>query len=205
MRLPGIEIRPIRQITGFAEFNEVFLNEVVIEDAARLGDVDNGWRVASSTMLSERAGLGSQPVGVGNIAGSLLDRLLGDPDVEPVVIDRAMELRLRELALDLTMARAAFEMRNGRPGPEGAIGKVCRSELAQAVSELALGAAGLAGVDWQPRDVGTAASALLAARAATVAGGTSEMQRNVIGEKVLGLPKDPGIDPRLPWRQLRRS
>jgi len=205
MRLPGIEIRPIKQITGMAEFNQVFLDEVIVPDSFRVGGVDNGWRVATSTMLSERAGLGNQPGETADVAAKLLARVAADPESEPAILDQAVALRLREIALNLVMARVAHDARAGTPGPEGAIGKVCRSELSQAVSELGVAGAGLGGLDWKPRDMGSPAAALLVTRAATVAGGSSEMQRNIIGERVLGLPKDPGVDPRTPWRDLRRS
>jgi len=205
MRLPGIEIRPIKQITGMAEFNQVFLDDVVVPDALRVGEVDNGWRVATSTMLSERSGLGNQPGETADVAAKLLARVAADPEAEPAVLDQAVTLRLREIALNLVMARVAHDARAGTPGPEGAIGKVCRSELSQAVSELGVASAGVGGLDWRPRDMGSPAAGLLATRAATVAGGSSEMQRNIIGERVLGLPKDPGVDPRAPWRDLRRS
>jgi alkylation response protein AidB-like acyl-CoA dehydrogenase len=199
MRLPGIEVRPIRQITGMAEFNQVFLDEVVVLDSMRVGEVDN------STMLSERSGLGEQPGETADVAARLLARVAADPETEPAVLDQAVSLRLREIALNLVMARAAHDARAGAPGPEGSIGKVCRSELSQAVSELGVAAAGVNGLDWRSRDMGSPPAALLVTRAATVAGGSSEMQRNIIGERVLGLPKDPGVDPRTPWRDLRRS
>ena len=205
MRRPGLEIQPIRQITGMAEFNQVFLDEVVIPDAMRVGEIDNGWRVATSTMLSERSGLGNQPGETADVAAKLLARIAADPEAEPAVFDQAVMLRLREIALNLVMARAAYDARAGTPGPEGSIGKVCRSELSQAVSELGVAAAGVNGLDWKARDMGSPPAALLATRAATIAGGSSEMQRNIIGERVLGLPKDPGVDPRTPWRDLRRS
>lgn len=218
---PGVEIRPLRQMTGQAEFSEVFLTGVRIPDADRVGDVDDGWRVAMTTLGNERNAIGggsSTPArGSGAIAEAVrLWNALPADERNPVRRDRLMTLWSRSETLRLTNARASANRRAGQPGPEGSVGKLAFTRLNQDVYEFCielLGAAALVGADYEMRRVdhlgyiggaGTARMYFLRSRANTIEGGTTEIQRNIIGERVLGLPSEPRPDKDVPWAAGQR-
>lgn len=218
---PGVEVRPLRQMTGQAEFSEVFLSGVRIPDADRIGDVDDGWRVAMTTLGNERnaiGGGGSTPErGSGAIAEAvrIWNELPAD-ERDPVRRDGLMTLWIRSEVLRLTNARAAANRRAGQPGAEGSVGKLAFTRLNQDVYEFCvdlLGAAALVDADYGMRRVdhlgyvgrpGTARMYFLRSRANTIEGGTTEVQRNIIGERVLGLPPEPRPDKDMPWAAAQR-
>jgi alkylation response protein AidB-like acyl-CoA dehydrogenase len=206
MATPGIDIRPIRQITGDSEFNEVFLDDVQIPDEMRLGNPGDGWRVAVSTLMAERTGIGRRPSSSGGPATALLRRAIaaGWTD-DSAVAQRLLGLVVRERAIDLVTARGAARSLAGESGPEGSITKLTRSELHQRVAELGQLLEGDAGVFWPADEMHPDAAAVLSSRLGTIAGGTSEILRNVLAERVLGLPKDGGVSAEVPWSQIRRS
>jgi len=213
MKSPGVEVRPLRQITGSAEFNEVFFTDVRIPDENRVGEIGEGWRCARTTLMNERV----------TLAGVSLDRVafLGGtrkdpwqsfletvPDrSSPLVRDRLAQLYIEQEVKEVTAFRAAAARAAGRqPGPEGGVGKVFNAELNQRRSEAAVDAAGLGGVAWMPGDSAAEARAhnFLRARANTIEGGTSEVLRNQIAERLLGLPREPDTDKGLAWSKTRR-
>ena len=213
MQSPGVEVRPLKQLTGSAEFNEVFFTDVVIPDENRVGEVGEGWRCARTTLMNERVAL----------SGIALDRVafMGGTRKDPwesfleIVPERSSPLtrdRLAQLYIDnqvkeVTSFRAAAARAAGRqPGPEGSIGKVFNAELNQRRSEAAVDAAGLGGVAWMPGDsvAESRAQAFLRARANTIEGGTSEVLRSQVAERMLGLPREPDMDKGQPWSQVRR-
>ncbi len=221
MHAPGVEVRPLRQMTGEAEFNEVYMSEVRVPDADRIGDVGDGWRVAMTTLMNERTvigGGGGMPRrGSGAIAEAV--RIWQDEvaDHHPAMRDRLMRLWIETEVLRLTNVRASQNRKVGNPGPEGSIAKLGFAEINKAVYELCvdlLGPAALEGYDYTMRraeslglvgPLGMARQMFLRSRANSIEGGTSEIQRNILGERVLGLPGEPRVDKELPWSQVPRS
>ncbi|MEV5712853.1 acyl-CoA dehydrogenase family protein [Amycolatopsis mediterranei] len=211
MDAPGVEIRPLRQMTGGADFNEVFLTDVRIPDDHRLGEVDGGWTVALTTLMNERATVGNESAGP--VSAALTpDRLAALMRATGVADDGALRARLAELLVDLTAtaqlnARAARRLRTGAaPGPERSVSKLV---YAQNLTKAAHFVADVLGqrVVADTGEWGTFAwtELLLATPALRILGGTEEIMKNILAERVLGLPKEPGIDTRSPFRALRHS
>ncbi len=220
MKAPGVEVRPLRQMTGEAEFNEVYLTEVRVPDADRVGEVGDGWRVSMSTLMNERTSIGGSGAPArqsGPIAEAV--RIWREEDVpkSDVAKDRLMQLWIEAEVLRLTNLRASSNRKAGNPGPEGSIAKLYFAEVNKRIYDLCvdlLGASALAGYDYTLRRsehlglVGPAGSSrkmFLRSRANSIEGGTSEIQRNILGERVLGLPGDVRMDKDLPWSQVPRS
>ena len=187
MTLPGIEVRPLRTITGSREFSEVFLDDVRVPVTARLAEEHDGWRVAMATLSNERGGVATLHLQLRARIGDLIEvaRNTGRTD-DPVVRDRLAALysageRLRYLA-DRSLARAAAGL---PPGPESSVIKVAWSQLGQLLPMVAVDVLGPEALN------GTWGESLLHGRSLTIAGGTTEVNRNIIGEKVLGLPRGP--------------
>jgi alkylation response protein AidB-like acyl-CoA dehydrogenase len=199
MASPGVDIRPLRQLTGTAEFNEVYLTDVRIPDANRVGGVGEGWRCARTTLANERdtiAGVSLDPSSILGGAGkdpwqALLDGLPDRSDA--AVRQRLAQLYIEKEIKDITVFRAnSARLRGQQPGPEGSVNKVFNAELNQRRTNVVLNAAGPGAVAWLPGDriAEQRAHAFLRARANTIEGGTSEVLRNQIAERVLGLPRD---------------
>jgi alkylation response protein AidB-like acyl-CoA dehydrogenase len=221
MHAPGVEVRPLRQITGEAEFNEVYLTEVRVPDADRIGDVGEGWRVAMTTLMNERTtigGGGGQPGrGSGAIAEAVRIWKEEVAEHDPARRDRLMQLWIEAEVLRLTNIRAGQNRKAGNPGPEGSIAKLAFAENNMRVYELCvdlLGADAMVGFDYEMRRAenlglvgppGASRKMFLRARANSIEGGTSEIQRNILGERVLGLPGEPRTDKDVPWSQVPRS
>jgi len=217
MHSPGIEVRPLFQITGEAEFNEVFLTDVRIPHANMLGGEGDGWKVATTTLMNERAALGSGGSAGGKGRGairSLLNiweqrRNTLPPSLRNVLRDKVTALWAEAELLRLTNLRARALARAGTPGPEGSIAKLTSAELQQRIYEACVDLAGPAGMlneaGYPMKRADSAAfNATIAGRflrspATTIEGGTSEIMRNILGERVLGLPSDIRIDKNLPW------
>jgi alkylation response protein AidB-like acyl-CoA dehydrogenase len=218
MNQPGVEVRPLKQITGEADFNEVFLNAARVPDANRIGEEGDGWKVANSTLSGERqmiSGPGSG--GVDRIGGSSVERLL---DVarergltsDPVVRQRLAALWSEQQIRRWTNARVRDNARAGRLGPASSVGKVHSGELNQRTQELAVDLLGMDALAWDPAIVETVEGGLprpvqgfLRSRANTIEGGTSEVNRNVLGERVLGLPREPDPYRDSAWEDVPRS
>jgi alkylation response protein AidB-like acyl-CoA dehydrogenase len=204
--LPGITVRPLRQMSGGSSFNEVFLDDVRVSDSCRLGDVGDGWKVTLTTLGFERGGDGP-PMRVGGGFDELLAlaRWLGR-DKDPLVRQRLAEVYAHERIGVLSAQRAEAERRPGQPpGPEGSIKKLHWVKGMAQVSEVAsllLGNRLVADTgEW-----GTFAwtAHVLGAPGYRIAGGSDEVQRTILGERVLGLPSEPRADRGLPWRETAR-
>jgi alkylation response protein AidB-like acyl-CoA dehydrogenase len=217
MHAPGVDVRPLRQLTGHSDFNEVFLSDVRIPDTHRLGPIGDGWRVAMTTLMNERSAIGggSSVRGSGSIADavSLWQRR---PDKHTVVLrDRLARLWTRAEVQRITGQRARATSKLGSPGPEGAISKLVSAELNQAAYEFCMDLLGVeatlhedyGAIDSLPtRDAGiTIQHSFLRSRANTIEGGTSEVLRNILGERILGLPGDLRADSGKPWKDIPRG
>ncbi|MEW1910002.1 acyl-CoA dehydrogenase family protein [Kitasatospora sp. NPDC085895] len=213
---PGVEVRPLRQITGEAEFNEVFLTGVRIPDAHRLGAVGDGWQVAQTTLNNERVAIGGQaaPREAGMV-GVVAETWRARPELRT----HDLHQRLLKGWVDAEVARLTGErlrqqLALGQPGPEGAAMKLAFARLAQELSGLEvelLAEDGLAYDDWtmvRPDHVDftgrEAGYRYLRAKGNSIEGGTSEILRNIVAERVLGLPGEPRADKNVPWKELPR-
>ncbi|HZM57356.1 MAG TPA: acyl-CoA dehydrogenase family protein, partial [Acidimicrobiales bacterium] len=204
MHADGVDVRPLRQMTGEAEFNEVYLTEVRVPDADRIGDIGEGWRVAMTTLSNERTSIGGgggPPTrGSGSIAEAVRIWQSEGFRQNPVDRDRLMRLWIEWEALRLTNMRAGQNRKAGNPGPEGSIAKLMFAEVNMRIYELCvdlLGPDALVGYDYTMRRAeglgligppGSARKMFLRSRANSIEGGTSEIQRNILGERILGLP-----------------
>ena len=223
MHAEGVEVRPLRQITGEAEFNEVYLTDARIPDANRIGAEGEGWRVALTTLGNERSAIGgaqaSAPKQGSGPIRSVVEawHQLPEERRDAATRDRVMDLWVRAEVLRLTNLRAAAARRSGNPGPEGSIAKLAFTKLNQDITNAAvdlLGPAGLVDYDFTFRrpesmsisgEDGGTRHAFLRSRANSIEGGTSEVMRNILGEQVLGLPGEPRVDKGIPWRDVPRS
>ncbi|RKT88937.1 Acyl-CoA dehydrogenase [Saccharopolyspora antimicrobica] len=213
---PGVEVRPLRQITGEAEFNEVFLTDVRIPDSYRLGAEGEGWRVANTTLNNERVSIGGQPIPrEGGVLGPVARTWREHPDKRtPELHDRLMRLYVEAEVSRYTAGRLRQKVAAGQPGPEGSVLKISFARLNQALSGLELELLGEDGlryedwtmvrpdkVDFAGRDAGYR---YLRAKGNSIEGGTSEILRNIVAERVLGLPVEARGDKDIPWKDLER-
>ena len=213
----AVEVRPLRHITGDIDFNEVFLDHAVVPDAQRVGEVGDGWRVANATLSGERqmvSGAGSG--GVDRIGGRGIDHVIelarrtGKTNDE-VLRQELMRLYSEERIRDWTNQRVRAGVKAGRsPGPESSVGKVHQGGLNQRVQELAVRILGASAIGWLTRDGDARAlppevRGMLRSRANTIEGGTTEVNKSIVGERVLGLPREPDPWRGSPWRDVPRS
>ena len=220
MHAPGVDVRPLRQITGEAEFNEVYLTDVRVPDADRIGAEGEGWRVSLTTLMNERVSIGGGTTPRrGGAAAELVDiwNAMDPSEQTPARKGDLMKMWTRGEVQRLTNMRAAEAMRVGNPGPEGSVAKLSFAELNKDLYELALnllGADALVGYDYTFRradDLDPSAGsrgpryAFLRVRANSIEGGTSEIMRNILGEQVLGLPGEPRVDKDLAWSKVPKS
>jgi alkylation response protein AidB-like acyl-CoA dehydrogenase len=217
MTAPGVEVRPLRQITGEAEFNEVFLTDVRIPDQDRIGPVGEGWKVANATLMSERVNIGASRAGpresgmIGPVAATWRNR----PELRtPGLHDRLLRLWTEAEVARLAGERMRQQLAAGKPGPEGSAAKLVFARLNQEISgfdvELS-GGDGLRYDDWTMRRPEQSnfygrgpGFRYLRARGNSIEGGTSEILRNIIADRVLGLPSEPRADKDIPWKDLPR-
>ena len=224
---PGVEVRPLRHIGGEVDFNEVFLDAARVPDTQRVGSVGDGWRVAGATLSGERqmvSGEGSG--GVDRIGGSGVQRLLrvaGPRTSEglaggangPLVRQRLVQLYSEERIREWTNQRVRAQLKAGRsPGPESSIGKVHQGGLNQRVQALAVDLLGMGSIAWvtaaaDPADYAASlpyeVKGMLRSRANTIEGGTTEVNKNILGERVLGLPREPDPWQETAWRDIPRN
>jgi alkylation response protein AidB-like acyl-CoA dehydrogenase len=217
MHAPGVEVRPLRQMTGDAEFNEVYFTDVRIPDRERLGAVGDGWRGAIVTLMNERVSIGSaiMPRGGGPIATALdLWQRRSENQRDATTRERLMQLWVAAEVQRLTNLRAAANAQVGTPGPEGSTAKLSYAELNKRIYDFCvdlLGPEGMLFDSYEMRRPGGAAGAdanvqrlFLRSRANSIEGGTSEIMRNILGERVLGLPGDVRAD-KGAWSQIPRN
>ena len=205
---PNVEVRPLKQMTGGASFNEIFFNEVRVKDDHRLGDVNNGWNVALTTLMNERASIGGSNAGDNNLITRVIAMvkhygLETDPLIRSELANIVMNYRIANMNAQRTTAKAKAGQ---LPGPEGSIGKMVlvnnQARLVKFLSHI-LGPKLIADSgEW-----GTYAWAnfVLGTPGLRIAGGSDEVMRNIVGERVLGLPKDMGIDSRSPFKDIKVS
>jgi alkylation response protein AidB-like acyl-CoA dehydrogenase len=216
MHAPGVEVRPLRQMTGEAEFNEVFFTDVRIADHDRLDAVGAGWRVAMTTLMNERVAIGGAVASrnTGPIHDALhIWRQRGGGT--PVERERLMKLWVRAEVARQTNMRARAARRAGTPGPEGSVVKLLGAELNQDIYELCVDLLGMTGTLYpthydmrRPERAGLGGDvrhSFLRSQANSIEGGTSDIMRNILGERVLGLPGEPRTDKNVPWSEVPRS
>jgi alkylation response protein AidB-like acyl-CoA dehydrogenase len=216
MTAPGVEVRPLRQATGEAEFNEVFLTGVRIPDSRRLGEVGDGWRVAQTTLMNERVAIGGSALPrEGGLIGTVARTWRERPELRtPGLQDSLLRLWVDAEAARLTGERLRQQLAAGQPGPEGSAAKLAFARLNQQISGLELellGGEGLVYDDWTFRrpshpsmEGGTPGYRYLRAKGNSIEGGTSEILRNIIAERVLGLPQEIRVDKDVAWKDLPR-
>ena len=223
MKAPGVEVRPLRQITGEAEFNEVYMTDVRVHDDHRIGAEGEGWRAALTTLMNERTAIGGGGGGGPRRGGGAIGQLVriwekvADDTRTPANRDDVMKLWIRAETLRLTNMRASQPAKAGNPGPEDSVGKAMMATLNQDIYEKAIDLQGMAGqIDFdytfrRPGEVdlsgtgGGEGYAFLRARANTIEGGTTEVMKNILGEQVLGLPGEPRVDKEIPWIDVPRG
>jgi alkylation response protein AidB-like acyl-CoA dehydrogenase len=212
-RDPRIEVRPLRQMNGGSGFNEVYFTDVRVPATNVVGQVDDGWRCAIAMLANERVAIGAGGAGGGARRGAgdgigamvALARKRGLID-DPVIRQGLVDVYVRQRIIGFIGLRIRAAVRSGRaPGPEGSIAKLAGALLSARTSNLGAAIAGPAAQAWLPDDGRGArwATAVLSAPASRIAGGTDEVQRNIIGERVLTLPKEPQVDRDLPFRDLK--
>ena len=207
MKAPGVEIRPIHQIDGGSHFNEVFFTDVHIPKDWLVGEFNAGWKMATAMLMYERVAIGS--AGAGKIDQPTYEMLAnaakrsGRLD-DPVVRDDLMKIYAMETTKSLIAMRTRAEMKAGKtPGPGGSLGKLYGAVIARKMREFALEIAGPGSVAWEPGDSGELQRIVLNSFSSNIAGGTDEIQRNIIGDRVLGLPREPSVDKGVPFKDLK--
>jgi alkylation response protein AidB-like acyl-CoA dehydrogenase len=216
LTVDGVEVRPLRQLTGEAEFNEVFLTDVRIPDTDRIGAVGEGWKVATGTLMNERVAIGgtSMPREGGMIGGAARAWREHPEQRTPGLHDRMLRLWAEAEIARLGGLRLRQQLAAGQPGPEGSAAKIVFARLNQEISGFEVELAGAAGLlyddytmrrpehgDFYGRGPGYR---YLRAKGNSIEGGTSEILRNIVAERVLGLPAEPRVDKDVPWKDLPR-
>jgi alkylation response protein AidB-like acyl-CoA dehydrogenase len=213
---PGVEVRPLRQLTGEAEFNEVFLSGVRLPDTNRLGAVGEGWKVAQTTLMNERVAIGGNAMPrEGGLLGIVAKTWREHPELRtPDLHERLLRLWVDAETARLAGTRLRQQLAVGAPGPEGSAMKLAFARLQQALSGLEVELAGEDGLrydDWTMRRpelvdmIGREAGyRYLRAKGNSIEGGTSEVLRTIIAERVLGLPSEPRVDKDVAWKDLPR-
>jgi alkylation response protein AidB-like acyl-CoA dehydrogenase len=215
MKQPGVEVRPLRQMTGEAEFNEVFMTDARVADADRIGEVGQGWQVSMATLMNERVSIGGNAMPrEGGMIASAARTWREHPELRtPGLHDRLLRLWADAEVARIAGARLRQQLAAGQPGPEGSAAKLVFARLNQEISEFEVELAGADGLlydDWTMRRPEGAnffgrnpGFRFLRAKGNSIEGGTSEILRNIIAERVLGLPKEARVDTG-PWKDLPR-
>lgn len=217
MHAPGVEVRPLRQMTGEAEFNEVYFTDVRVSRTETLGAPGDGWRVSLTTLMNERVAIGGviPQRGSGPIRDALKIWEKSNPALKTSSVrDRLVKLWTRAEALRLTNIRAGQLRKAGTPGPEGSIGKMESANLNKDIYEFCVDLLGADGMLYGSYAMVRPNSAMsfdnipksfLRSRANSIEGGTTEVMKNILGERVLGLPGDVRVDREVPWSQVPRN
>lgn len=219
MKSPGVTVRPLRQITGEAEFNEVFLDEVRIPDSMRLGPEGAGWKLATVTLSNERSGSGTEPPRESGAPGNLFRawRDLPAAERDSGLRDEVVQAWIRSEAIRLTQRDVGIRMAAGDPPPEASALKLAKAENSKQTASLLMQALGERALEHEDGyaftrpeemnfDVGglSPSYSYLRTRANSIEGGTSEVLRTVIGERILGLPREPRGDIDVPFSEVPR-
>jgi alkylation response protein AidB-like acyl-CoA dehydrogenase len=216
MTAPGVEVRPLRQITGEAEFNEVFLTDVRIPDADRIGAIGQGWQVSTATLMNERVSIGGGALPrEGGMIGSAAQTWREQPALRtPGLHERLLRLWTEAEVARLAGIRLRQQLAAGQPGPEGSAAKLVFARLNQDITEFEVELAGADGLrydDWSMRRPTStnfygreSGYRFLRSKGNSIEGGTSEILRNIVAERVLGLPPEIRVDKDVPWKDLPR-
>ena len=217
MHAPGVEVRPLVQATGEAEFNEVYMTDVRIPDGERLGDVGDGWRVSLTTLMNERVSIGGQvaPRGSGIIALAMKAYQDSPKRGDAVAREKLAGFWIEAEVNRLTNLRASQQRAKGTPGPEGSVGKAAMASLNQRLMSFVMELMGPEAMLYPggyPMDRPTTAmdlskpqKAFIRVQANSIEGGTTNIMKNILGERVLGLPGEPRVDKDVPWSRVPRS
>ena len=221
MESEGVDVRPLRQITGEAEFNEVYFTDVKIPKENILGSLGDGWRVSLAILMNERVAIGGNVRERGSGAPGHLVQLWKDKDLDdPVSRDKLIKLWIEQEAVRLTNVRALENREKGTPGPEGSTSKLYEAEINKASYEFGMEMLGNDALlfprgytltqpelNFENETFGftDTQSLFLRSRANSIEGGTSEIMRNIIAERVLGLPSEPKLDKDKAWKDIPRS
>ena len=217
MHAPGVQVLPLRQMTGEAEFNEVFFTDVKIPNSEILGKPGDGWRVSLTTLMNERVSIGGTMPAKGSGTIQALTATWADlPEdrKDPATRDEVMKLWSRAEVLRLTNIRANQNRKMGDPGPEGSIGKMAGADLNKDIYAKVVDLMGAEGMLYGSYDMVRPEHAMafeymqkafLRSRANSIEGGTTEVMKNILGERVLGLPGDVRVDREVPWSQVPRN
>jgi alkylation response protein AidB-like acyl-CoA dehydrogenase len=210
MKSPGIEIKPIRQISGQSNFNEVYFTDVRIPDAQRLGEVGQGWQVSLTTLMNERASIGAGGAGVNfDLAYKLAQRI--SLDDAPAIEDRAVRAKLadwyvQESGLKFTGYRTLSALSRGEiPGPESSIGKAVGAPKTQDMASFCMDLLEMAGAISDPdlaEEAGLIQMTYMGSPGGRIAGGTDEIMLNILAERVLGMPQEPRVDKGIPFNEI---
>jgi alkylation response protein AidB-like acyl-CoA dehydrogenase len=214
MHAAGVEVRPLVQMTGEAEFNEVYMTDVRIPDHERLGDVGEGWHVSLTTLMNERVSIGGQvhPRGSGPIAIAMQAYAKGEHDA--AARDELMRLWTGAEVNRLTNLRASQNRAKGTPGPEGSVSKLAMAELNKQIMSFTMNLLGPDALLYSgytmdrphtAMDLSNPQKAFLRVQANSIEGGTTNIMKNILGERVLGLPGEPRLDKDRPWTEVPRS
>ncbi|MEO5875618.1 MAG: acyl-CoA dehydrogenase family protein [Streptosporangiaceae bacterium] len=206
MHHPGVTVRPLRDMTGDSHFNEIFFDDVTVPADQVVGEVNGGWSAAVTTLLHERVSIGmgaaggDRPMSYANLSAQARSRGLTD---DPAVRERLVDLYLKERAFELLTARMSQEVKAGiNPGARGSVGKLLLADLLLFGADVATEVFGPEAVAFEPGDHRIAQS-LSWAPGMALGGGTNEVMRNIIGDRVLGLPREPQVDRDVPFRTLK--
>ena len=210
MKAPGVEIKPIKQLTGDSDFNEVYFTDVRVSDSQRLGEVGQGWQVSLTTLMNERAAIGGS---FGQMDVSLAMSVAEEVEIDgrPALEDAAVRARIanwhvQEAGLKYTGYRSLTALSRGAlPGPENSIGKLVGAPKMQAMSSFLmdlLGASGAIADESLAAKAGIIQRAYMGAPGLRIAGGTDEIMANIIAERVLGLPQEPRLDKGIPFNEV---
>ena len=221
MESEGVDVRPLRQITGEAEFNEVYFTDVKIPKENILGSLGEGWRVSLTILMNERVAIGGNVRERGSGAPGHLVQLWKEKNLQdPVTRDKLVKLWIEQEAVRLTNMRAVENREKGTPGPEGSTSKLYEAEINKASYEFGMDMLGNDGLlfprgyaltqpelNFENETFGftDTQSLFLRSRANSIEGGTSEIMRNIIAERVLGLPSEPKLDKDKAWKDIPRS
>ena len=210
MKAPGVEIKPIKQLTGDSDFNEVYFTDVRVSDSQRLGEVGQGWQVSLTTLMNERAAIGGS---FGQMDVSLAMSVAAEVEIDgrPALEDAAVRARIadwyvQEAGLKYTGYRSLTALSRGAlPGPENSIGKLVGAPKMQAMSSYLmdlLGASGAIADEALAAKAGIIQRAYMGAPGLRIAGGSDEIMANIIAERVLGLPQEPRLDKGIPFNEV---
>ena len=217
MHAPGVEVLPLRQMTGEAEFNEVFFTDVRIADSEMLGKPGDGWRVSLTTLMNERVSIGgTMPAKGSGTIQALTSTWAGLPAERKNAsdLDEVMKLWSRAEVLRLTNVRANQNRKMGDPGPEGSIAKMAFADLNKDIYAKVIDLMGADGMLYGSYEMVRPETAMafenmqkafLRSRANSIEGGTTEVMKNILGERILGLPGDVRVDREVPWSQIPRN